>query len=365
MRRQFQFVMLFLVSMIFTCPVTVLGDNRNMQETKFSCKFIVQKMKDGSCGISFTSDGMIIRIKDQEFNIPNRQILATTSYEISVNGLTTRKYTDLFLIVDPKSEMNRTDILSISTSSFVGFITNSKNYSGLIDKISMRLNTSEKNYFSEVVSPKLDNPVNVNQGSQQLQQLLRTKICIRCDLRNANLEGADLRRSNLEGANLEGANLTKANLKSSYLVGANLNNANMNNTNLSEAFFYRASMGKANLEHSNVNKTNFQEANLSSAILRKSYTQGLNVIFTIANLSNSDLSEATLIGANFSNANLQNANLSESRFSNGVLEFSTFVGADLSNANLRKAKISGSIFDNAKYCQTILPNGKVSNQNCQ
>lgn len=49
---------------------------------------------------------------------------------------------------------------------------------------------------------------------EDLKQLLKDNICIKCDL-----SGADLRKKNLSGANLEGSNLNKVNLWRSNLKG--------------------------------------------------------------------------------------------------------------------------------------------------
>ena len=40
-----------------------------------------------------------------------------------------------------------------------------------------------------------------------LDKLLRTKICQKCDLQKAQLKGANLERANLEYSDLKGANL--------------------------------------------------------------------------------------------------------------------------------------------------------------
>ena len=50
-----------------------------------------------------------------------------------------------------------------------------------------------------------------------LEKLLNTNICIKCDL-----SGADLRKRNLANANLQGSNLNKVNLWRANLENANL-----------------------------------------------------------------------------------------------------------------------------------------------
>ena len=61
-----------------------------------------------------------------------------------------------------------------------------------------------------IAPARTENPTDV-------EKLLSTGECSRCDLRGADLRAANLQGANLEGANLEGADLTDANLE-----GANL-----------------------------------------------------------------------------------------------------------------------------------------------
>ena len=63
-----------------------------------------------------------------------------------------------------------------------------------------------------------------------VQKLRDTNVCLSCDLRGANLEGA-----NLGVANLFGANLTVANLEGANLGGANLEGANLAYTSMNDA----------------------------------------------------------------------------------------------------------------------------------
>jgi uncharacterized protein YjbI with pentapeptide repeats len=387
MNKQIKSILFFSIILISTDSLNIQNSNATPQEIELSCQLLVKDIKDNSCKIRLELDRLVVNIKEEKFEITNDHLLAQTSYGIK-NVITVRKFSNLFFVIDSESQNgNRTDVLLLSTKSVFGFMTNSKSYSDLIDQISIRLSAPGKKPFNEIISSRFDNSIKGDQPSQQLQQLLKTKICVRCDLRNANLVSADLRKANLEGANLEGANLSKANLKNAYLVGANLSNTRMDNVKLSDAFLYHASMEKTNLENANLDKANLQEANLSNSILRKSKSS-FYVTFSITNLSNADLSNTSLKGANYSYSNLQNANLSNADFSfDSAIDVSVslFIGANLSNANLtntnlrraeltdanlyranlRDAKLSGSSFKSAKHCQTILPDGKISNTNCQ
>lgn len=70
------------------------------------------------------------------------------------------------------------------------------------------------------------------QQRQLVQNLLRDKACVGCDLRHANLAGLDLSGVNLKAANLEGADLKGAQLSNAILTDANLHNANLTDANL-------------------------------------------------------------------------------------------------------------------------------------
>ena len=111
--------------------------------------------------------------------------------------------------------------------------------------------------------------------------LLGTGVwCEGCDLSEAVLEGAKLRKANLEGANFEKAilrradlseaNLTKANLSGANLGGAELMEANLTNANLSGAQLYGAILWEANLTGADLTDAkNLKKAELDGAILCK------------------------------------------------------------------------------------------------
>ena len=66
---------------------------------------------------------------------------------------------------------------------------------------------------------------------QDLRRLQGTNKCPNCDLRGADLTGANLRGAILTGADLSGAILINANLSGANLSGANLSNANLTGAN--------------------------------------------------------------------------------------------------------------------------------------
>lgn len=123
--------------------------------------------------------------------------------------------------------------------------------------------------------------VNYNNNYQVVRQLLETKYCPSCDLRNANLRSANLVGANLSGANLSNVDLSNADLSGELvqfrcgngpelvpanLSGANLNGANLENANLKGANLENADLRGANLKGANLENANFKGANLEGAI---------------------------------------------------------------------------------------------------
>lgn len=137
------------------------------------------------------------------------------------------------------------------------------------------------------------------------------------DLRNANLQGADLSFVNLENAILDGANLRNAELVGTNLAGAdlyladltdaNLNGAKLEGTNCTEAILNRASfintrLDRAILVRAILTRADFQYASLKDAVL-----SGASMRMAI--LHGTDLTGAKLMCADLSGAKLHGANL--------------------------------------------------------
>ena len=120
----------------------------------------------------------------------------------------------------------------------------------------------------------------------ELTQLLGTKTCPGCDLSNAGLYLANLRKADLSGADLSGANLDRANLSRANLSGADLSGAVLFDANLSGADLSGANLMGANLSRANLANANFTGANLAGANLGQAF------------LGNAILQDAVLEGAN-------------------------------------------------------------------
>jgi len=77
---------------------------------------------------------------------------------------------------------------------------------------------------------------------KDVEKLKATGNCQKCDLREANLKGANLEGAKLWQANLEGANLSGAKLEGADLGGANLTGAKLEGANLEGAKLCRTTM---------------------------------------------------------------------------------------------------------------------------
>jgi len=121
------------------------------------------------------------------------------------------------------------------------------------------------------------------------------------DLRDADLEGVDLRYANLRGAILTGTCFEEANLKGATMIGANLKGANLKS---------------ANLLYANLNNANLRSASLIDAWLNMANLT--NADLTCADLRNANFCDATLICTNLDDANLTGAKYNkETAFSDG------------------------------------------------
>lgn len=104
---------------------------------------------------------------------------------------------------------------------------------------------------------------------QHTNQLLATKQCPSCDLRNAGFVLSDLKGADLQGADLSYANLSRADLTGANLMGANLTGTSLNGANLMGAILIGA-----NLMGTDLRGAYLVNANLAGTDLRSAYLQG-------------------------------------------------------------------------------------------
>ena len=86
-----------------------------------------------------------------------------------------------------------------------------------------------------VISLIVFGSVTAEEGAET--RLLETNKCVECDLNNAELEGAKLRRADFSGAYLYRANLEYADLRGANFTGADLSNARLRGADLRNAIF--------------------------------------------------------------------------------------------------------------------------------
>ena len=97
------------------------------------------------------------------------------------------------------------------------------------------------------------------------------------DLSDANLIGANLKWADLSGANLSDANLTRANLIGADLIGANLKWADLIGADLKWADLTSADLTRADLKGANLTSANLKGANLKGANLTNANLKGANL----------------------------------------------------------------------------------------
>lgn len=206
---------------------------------------------------------------------------------------------------------------------------------------------------------------------EQVQQLLKTNQCPRCDLSGADLSGMNLFGANLAGANLNGAKLNRANLGFANLLEAYLKEAQLQDTYLYMATLTQADLSKANLNNAFLREAIVADARFSGADLSGANLSGVNlagVNLSGVNLSGANLSGAIFRGpilrgftlssaflsrpeedqANLENANLSGANLQRAMLSGVNLKGATLDGADLQDAVLERAILEGASLRNVK-----------------
>lgn len=240
----------------------------------------------------------------------------------------------------------------------------------------LKTNLLQRTQISANIQAPLDGIPSQNL-SELTKQVLSTRTCIRCDLRGANLEGADLKKANLEGANLAGATLKGARLESANLIGAVLDNADLSNTNLKLIRLSLASLKQAKLTNSALNGSNLESTDLSYANLDRASLNPVGVFpvdLTAANLSHASLIKASLSGAVMTFANFQDANLKEADLDHstiGLFQHSTslslanFQRADMTEVKLRSAFIINTNFQDSNLTRANLRDGTLWNINFQ
>jgi uncharacterized protein YjbI with pentapeptide repeats len=176
------------------------------------------------------------------------------------------------------------------------------------------------------------------------------------DLRDCNLDKAELDSAKLDRANLTGANLTRANLEGASAEEATFDGARLTNAELDSVSFAKADLSNANLGHADLNDAylggaqlarcdargaNFSGANLERASLIEGVFDGADMTGALAD--GIDLTGASLLQVNLTGALLKNAKLSRADLRRAVFTDANLVGADLSQAKAWGAIWQGAV----------------------
>ncbi|WP_160382765.1 pentapeptide repeat-containing protein [Pseudooceanicola pacificus] len=166
---------------------------------------------------------------------------------------------------------------------------------------------------------------------------LRTALVSTSRCEGANLWGAQLQGASLWGAQLQGARLREAQLQGARLWGAQLQGARLREAQLQGADLWGAELQGADLG----------EAQLQGAVLSDAQLQGAN------------LGEAQLQGAHLGEAQLQGADLTGAQFSDTTAFYpATLRGAGLKAVDLSMLALNADLFkDTFGDSDVTLPEG--------
>ncbi|NVJ50859.1 MAG: pentapeptide repeat-containing protein [Gammaproteobacteria bacterium] len=185
------------------------------------------------------------------------------------------------------------------------------------------------------------------------------------NLSYCNLAKSDLSRANFISANLQHAKMGFCNLESAKFIAAELAHADLTLAHIKGAKFLTAQLTHTNFSYvdfsgHSLQGMDFRKSKLSGAILRSQNLKGMS--FAEADLSQADLTEACLEDCNLQGANLTRAvltdclmrgaflkesDLTETDLSNKSLVRVNFSGAKLENCDFRNSDLEGAVFDNA------------------
>ncbi|QDU72588.1 pentapeptide repeat-containing protein [Mucisphaera calidilacus] len=217
--------------------------------------------------------------------------------------------------------------------------------------------------------------------------------------KNKNLAGIDLRYNDLTGWNLAGqnltdadfddANLTNTDLNNADLTDANLDYANLTNTDLSDAIITEANFGSTTDSGFTAGQlystASYKNKNLAGIDLRYNDLTAWNLAgqnltdayFGLANLANTDLSDALITGADFyrttdsgftaaqlySTASYKNKNLTGIDLGYNDLTGWNLAGQNLTNTDLNNANLTDAYLYNATLTNTDLSDAIITEAN--
>ena len=207
-----------------------------------------------------------------------------------------------------------------------------------VDEIEGHLWVAERlfRHFSDDGRDRRDQPL----SEREFQAFRQVGDLAWYDLRDLNLNNADLGRCDLtqavlSGMNLWGLKLFEARATGINLWGSQLDGGDLRGADLRLGYLERTSLCGADLRWADLSGANLWGADLSSATA--DYTD-----LREADLRSANLVGANLTGANLAGADLRKANLRRARLVGTDLQGANLQGADLRGADLRWADLGGA-----------------------
>lgn len=162
--------------------------------------------------------------------------------------------------------------------------------------------------------------------AEDLDEFLKTKVCIKCDLSNSRFIG-DLQNAFADDSLLSNCEFIYANFDRSSFNGCFLTKSQAQS--FWNPYFY--------------SQASFREASFKGAFLN--FTTFSSVEFSGANFEN----------ANLRNANFENANLSNTNFTGAIVDDANFKNTILIGSNINADQLNKL---SSKEC-AVLPNGQL------
>ena len=122
-------------------------------------------------------------------------------------------------------------------------------------------------FLSALAAPASLGQTSTIDPQSAVEQLSQSRICVACDLRDADLRGFDLVGADLTGADLRGANLATADLTDAILVGADLRGASLVDSMLGGADLHGAQLENADFSGANLDEASVSPDELEKAII--------------------------------------------------------------------------------------------------
>lgn len=177
-------------------------------------------------------------------------------------------------------------------------------------------------------------------------------------LDDADLSGASLFEAKFDGARLSQADLHNANLLQATLTSAFLRHVNFGNSGMGGADMSGSDLEDAYLVDATLNGANLSDTDLEDTNFSQSQMHGVD-------LSRAEFSDTLLIGAQLPKANLTDASILGADFNGADLTGAVFRGAKLVGVNLLGATLTDAEMEGAQFCDTIMPNGSINNDDCK